>query len=141
MQELSPAYLLEIARTIGNVSAFLGGFAATFIAALLSGKFESRAAVITIAMGTTAAVLLIVAVLATTMLVTILHPEVPTQVLESSSISFGRIIAFLSFILGIYLLLASLGVSGWIQSKTLGRITTIVSLIGFILVTMIITGF
>lgn len=103
MQELPASYLAEIARNIGSVSAFLGGFAATFVAAILSGKFNSRAANITMVAGTFSAILLIVTVLSATMLVVTLHPDAPAQVVKTSvSMSFARMIAFLSFTLGIY---------------------------------------
>ncbi len=141
MQELPASYLAEIARNIAAVSAFLGGFSAAFVAAIISGKFHSRPASVTIFSATLSSILLIVTVLSTTMLVVTLHPDAPTKVVGTSlSMSFARIIAFASFTLGIYLILLALGTSGWIHSRKAGIASTAGAAIGFILVTLIIIG-
>lgn len=44
MPELSPAYLSDLATQIGALSAFLGGFAATFLGTLLALGLKGRMA-------------------------------------------------------------------------------------------------
>jgi hypothetical protein len=93
-----------------------------------------------IACAATASVAFIVAVVASTMLVMALHPHAPANVATGFNVDQGRVLAFLPFALGMYLLLACLGLAGWIRSRRTGRITGVVVVIGMLLITLVVAG-
>jgi hypothetical protein len=140
VQQLPPEYLAEIARQIGFISAFLGGVAATFVVALIGHRDEGRATSWAIGCAAASCVAFIVAVVATTMLAVTLRPDTPATVAASAALMKGRLLSFLSFALGLYLLLASLGLMGWLRSRRMGRVTTSLAVIGALLVTFAISG-
>ena len=131
MMPLAADYLSTIATQIGSVSAFLGGFAATFLAMFLTLGHKSRASTIAIIASTIAAVAFVVAVIATTALVAALHPHAP----HGSAALAGRaqLLMSLSFLAGMLALLVSLGASGWTRSRALGWTTSAIAAIGVVL--------
>jgi hypothetical protein len=136
MQELPPEYLAEIARQIAFVSAFLGGFAATFLGTLLFAPSERRIAAWAISSSAMSACAFIVTVLALSMLVVNLRPDAPAAVVADAGQAVrARIVGFFSFMLGMYSLLASIGLSGWLRSRRLGWLTTMIALVAAILAT------
>lgn len=140
MEQLPAEYLAEIARQIAFVSAFLGGFAATFLATLLFARAEHRMAGWAVAWSALSACSFIVAVLALTMLTIGLDPSMPQNVVTESATLRARLIGFLSFLVGMYALLASLGLSGWLRSRRLGRVTTGIAIVAALLATWTVAG-
>jgi hypothetical protein len=138
MQPLAPAYLAEIARQIGFIGAFLGGVSASFIVALLALPARGRASGWAVACAAAAAVAFIVSVVATTMLVVTLHPDAPAGM--AHHVDRGRAVSLLSFMAGIYLLLGCVGLSGWLRSPRMGRVTAGLAAAGAVLVTISIVG-
>jgi hypothetical protein len=132
MQPLSPAYLSDIAAQTGGLSAFLGGFAATFLGTLLALGVKGRTASAAIGFAVTSAVAFIVAVVGSTATVAALHPEGPGRM---ASAGFAQVVMSLGFVIGLYALLISLGVSGWTRSRGTGWTTSIAAGLGVILVT------
>lgn len=133
MEPLSPAYLSTLAAQLASLSAFLGGFAATFLATLLTLGHQSRLMTVTISFAVISSVAFIVTVVAATMLTAVLHPEAP-RLMATLSASTPQTILTLGFSLGTLSLLASLGCSGWARSRSIGWITTIVALIGAVFI-------
>jgi hypothetical protein len=133
MEPVSHSYISALATQLGTLSAFLGGFAATFLATLLTFDNRSRLITTTIGLAVTSAVSFIVTVVAATTLNAIYHPEAPS-LMASQSASQTRIIMSLGFAIGSLSLLASLGCSGWMRSRGIGWITTIAALVGSILI-------
>jgi hypothetical protein len=72
-----------------------------------------------------AAAAFVVAVVAATMLVTELHPGAPAAVARRGQTGPARLTSVLTFGVGIYALLASLGLSGWARSRRLGLVTSV----------------
>ncbi|MCP4291239.1 MAG: hypothetical protein GY780_05330 [bacterium] len=140
-QSLPADYLAEISRQIAFVSAFLGGFAATFLATLLMVKSEKRIAGWVLGCVAFSASAFIVSVVAAVTLIVVSHPSVPRNVSAGASTAPARVVCILSFVLGIYSLLASVGISGWLRSRNVGLATSISGGLGLILVTWAITGF
>lgn len=132
MEPLSPVYLSDIASQTGGLSAFLGGFSATFMGALLALGARGRAASLTIGFAAVAAVAFIVAVVGSTAVVAALHPAAPGS---SGGAGGPQAIMALAFILGLYALLAALGLSGWNRSRNTGLATSIAAGLGALLVT------
>lgn len=124
MEQLAPEYLTEIGRQIASLSAFLGGFAATFLGTLLTIKSARWQAGWAAGFAAVSAASFAVAVLCATMLTILLHPAAPERVRESANLGPARVIAGLAFLLGMYAMLASLGLSGWIRSRRLGLVSS-----------------
>lgn len=139
MDELSPAYLSAIATQVGGLSAFLGGFAATFLGTLLALGVRGRTASLSIGFAVSSSVSFIVAVVASTALVAVLHPQAPQAVHRVAS-GGARALLTLSFVVGLYALLASLALSGWSRSRRTGLTTTVAAGLGIALVSWMIVG-
>lgn len=122
MTPLAPDYLATLAAQIGNVSAFLGGFAATFLVLFLTFTEKTRAASVAVVSAALASIGFIVTVIATTMLVAVTHPHAPAGALARADI--GRAAMSYSFLIAMIALLVSIGASGWIRSRRLGWTTT-----------------
>jgi hypothetical protein len=130
MDQLAPAYLAAIATQIGSQSAFLGGFAATYLATFLALGHSSRAASWAIGSAAVAAVGFIIAVIASTMLVMVTHPLAPAGAMASAGSA--RLAMGLSFLAALLALLISLGISGWTRSRRMGWVTSGVAAIGVV---------
>jgi hypothetical protein len=139
MNELSPVYLSAIAEQVGALSAFLGGFAATFLAMMLGLAGKGRAASVAIGSAAVSSVAFIVAVVASTALTAVLHPEAPQAVAGDSSAG-ARAMMVLAFLLGLYALLLGLALSGWARSRATGWTTSIAAGIGIVLVSVMLVG-
>lgn len=131
MEPVSAAYLASAATQLGSISAFLGGFSATFLATLLIARHRSRAASVTIGFSATSAVGFIVCVVASTALVAGLHPDAPAAYNTPDYLRRVQAMMTFGFMLGITALLVSVAASGWIRSRTMGSVTTGLSLAGF----------
>ena len=141
MQLLSSNYLVELAQQISFVSAFLGGFSATFLATLVVSDSSKKSTDWSIGCSAFAASCFIVAVISSVMLTVVLHPEAPSNANAESSINIARAVSTLGFVLGVYSLLASVGVSGWIRSRRTGLLTSTFSGLGVFFVTWAMLGF
>lgn len=139
MEALAPAYLSDIAIQIGALSAFLGGFAATFLGTLLALGLKGRTASVAIGFAVVSSVAFIAAVVASTALVALLHPDAPKAVASVSSAG-PRALMTLAFLLGLYALLVSLGISGWTRSRGTGLTTSVAAGLGLVLVTTMLVG-
>jgi hypothetical protein len=130
MNEVSAAYVASAATQLGSISAFLGGFAATFLAALLIVRHRSRAAGATIGLSATASVGFIVCVVGSTALSAGLHPDAPSGPGTRDYLGDVQVVMTLGFMLGVVALLSALGVSGWLRSRPMGGTTTLLSAAG-----------
>lgn len=131
--DLSPVYLSAIAAQTGGLSAFLGGFAATFLGTLLALNVRGRTASTAIGFAAVSSVAFIVAVVGSTAVVAALHPEGPG--FGASSSGGTQAVMTLAFLLGLYALLIALGLSGWSRSRNTGLATSIAAGLGVLLVT------
>ncbi len=125
---LKPEFALEVFRQMAFISALIGGFSFSFIGVLLSIAERQRMINSTIIIAMLAASGMIVCTLGWTMSISFTHqltdienPEMP--------LFLRQLHRFLSliFITSIFLFLVSLGLSGWIRSRTLGIISSIIS--------------
>jgi len=141
MQILDPEYLVEIARQIAFLSAFLGGFSAAFLGSLLVGGPERRAATWATVSAAAAAVSFIVAVIGATTLMMALHPRAPASVAQGTSLVAGRTATVLAFEVGLYALLSAVGASGFLRSRRVGLATLSLAGVGALLATWASLGF
>lgn len=126
MIPLEPDYLTAIATQLGSVSAFFGGFAATMLALFLTVGRKSRGSLVAAHGSAVAAVSFIVAVMASTALVAIAHPDAPPATAARSTTAI-RPLLVISFSIGMIGLLVAIAASGWSHSKAMGWTTSIVS--------------
>ena len=121
--------MAEYYRQFAFVSSVLAGFAFTFYAALLAISAKSRATSWAAFLTVTASTCFLIVTLGTTFSAARvaglsaeaeLPPELAAQQAPLSVL----------FLLGIYLLLASFGLGGWIRSRKLGIVTVVVSILG-----------
>lgn len=141
MDALSPAFLATLGGQVGSLSAFLGGFAATFLVMLLTSDTPSKAARFAVVASALAAVAFIVSAVATTTLVAGAHPDAPAAIAQDAAEGVSRLLVSLCFALGNYALLTAIGCSGWLRSKKLGIATTGLALLGGLGITAIMGGF
>ncbi len=134
MEQVSSAYLSIAAAQLGTLSAFLGGFAATFVATLLISRHSARATGATIGFSAASSVAFIVCVVGATVLVTGLHPEAPAAFNSRSYLNIVNGVMTSAFMIGITALLLALGISGWTRSKVMGWVTTCISVVGILAV-------
>jgi hypothetical protein len=133
MEPVSPQYLNDAATGLSTVTAFLGGFAATYLATLLTLGHQGRVMTAAIASAAVAAVAFIVAVVTSIALTSILHPQAPGSAAAYSPDTM-RATMFGAFFVGILALLLSVGLSGWLRSRALGKITTTIAAAGVVLI-------
>ena len=141
MDQLPAAYLAHIAGQMGFLSAFLGGFAATLLALLLTTSADRRVGTWAAGFCAAAAIAFIASVIASTMLVTVLHPEAPSRLLDQDAVNRARLVSTLGFMLALYCLLITIGLSGWLRSRRTGQITSVLAGFGLVVATWGFAGF
>jgi hypothetical protein len=141
MQPLAPEYLAEIGRQLAALSAFLGGFAAAFLGTLLALQSPRRQVGWAAGAAAVAAAAFTVAVVAATMLAVVLHPAAPGVRNRAAEAGVARVITGLAFFVGLYALLAALGLSGWARSRRLGLVTGSVAGVAAVIATWAVVSF
>ena len=141
MQNLPTTYLLEISRQFAFLGAFLGGFAATFLVTLLGVHANRRSTGWAVGCAAVAAICFVVSAVTAVSITIVLHPAVPANVSAGASVNAGRVISTLGFGLGVYALLAAVGLSGWTRSRRVGLVTSVCAGLGAVLVSWALTGF
>src|SRR3982750_1008964 len=131
-------FIAEIARQLAAVSAFLGGFAATFLGILLQSSSPRRHVGWAAGAAAVASASFILAVIAGTALAIITHPGAPANIATATFLPQVRPLIFVTFALGIYCTLLSLGLSGWIRSRPLGIVTSAAALIAAVVVSLFV---
>src|SRR6188768_269018 len=120
MEPINAEFLAETGRQIAFVSAFLGGFAATFLGILLQSPNSRKHVGWAAGAAAVASASFILAVISGTALALVLHPGAPANVAKATFLPQVRTLILITFASGIYATLLSLGLSGWIRSRALG---------------------
>jgi hypothetical protein len=138
MQSVSAEFLAEMGRQIAFLSAFLGGFAATFLGILLQSPSSRRHVGWAAGAAAVASASFILAVISGTLLAVVLHPGAPPGIAKPTFLPQVRILILITFAFGIYSTLLSLGLSGWIRSRQLGIVTSVAALISAVIVSLLV---
>ncbi|MGH8093278.1 MAG: hypothetical protein ACREIF_07395 [Chthoniobacterales bacterium] len=138
IEPVKAEFFSEIGRQIGFLSAFLGGFAATFLGILLQSPNSRRHVGWAAGAAAVAAASFMVAVIAGTLVVIVLHPGAPPDIAAPEFLPFVRTVILAAFALGIYSNLLSLGLSGWIRSRQLGIVTSLAAFISAVIVSLFV---
>jgi hypothetical protein len=134
MTSLNPDFIGEIARQLTSVSAFLGGFAATFLGILLQSNSTRRHVAWAAGAAAVASASFMISVIAGTLVALVVNPSAPQGFATPQFLPWARQILFVSFAVGIYSNLLSLGLSGWIRSRGLGLVTSIAAFVSAVVV-------
>ena len=129
MKPVDADFIGEIARQLAAVSAFLGGFAATFLGILLQSQSSRRHVGWAAGAAAVASAAFMIAVIAGTLVSLVVNPAAPQGFAAPQFLPWARQILISSFGLGIYANLLSLGLSGWIRSRSLGIVTSSAALV------------
>jgi hypothetical protein len=138
MPPVSAEFLAEMGRQIAALSAFLGGFAATFFGILLQSSDSRRLVGWAAGAAAVASASFILAVIAGTSLALVLHPGAPSGIAKSTFIPQVRTLILIAFTCGIYSILLSLGLSGWIRSRQLGIVTSVAAFVSAVIVWLLV---
>lgn len=128
MEPIPPEYLAYVAPKIAFVSAVVGGFAATFLAQLVTTTEGKRLAEWSTGSAAFSAVLFTVATISSTRIAMNTYLSAPAD--ATASIAVELVMTFVGFVFGIYTLLLAIGLSGWIRSRRLGIVTSLVAILG-----------
>lgn len=138
MQPMNAEFLAEMGRQIAFLSAFLGGFAATFLGVLLQSPSSRRHVGWAAGAAAVASASFLIAVISGTLFAVVLHPGAPLGIANPTFLPQVRTLMLITFALGIYSILLSLGLSGWIRSRQLGIVTSVAALISALIVSLLV---
>ena len=138
MQAVNAEFLAETGRQIASLSAFLGGFAATFFGILLQSPNSRRRVGWAAGAAAVASASFILAVISGTTLALVMHPGAPPGIAKPTFLPQVRSLILIAFSCGIYSILLSLGLSGWIRSRQLGIVTSVAALVSAAIVTLLV---
>ena len=80
----------------------------------------------------------ILAVISGTALAIVFHPGAPPDIAKPEFVPQVRALIVITFALGIYSSLLSLGLSGWTRSRPLGIVTSLAALISAVIVSLFV---
>ena len=133
---MSNEQLLGIMEQLILLSAFLGGFSATFLAAILAVNPSSSNKVANwiIVASALAACCFIVCATSSIAVVNGIEARVADGENAFESVKLIRLTSGLSALLGVFSLLISIGLSGWLRNKQTGRATTFIAIVAIFIV-------
>ena len=139
MHPLNAEFLGETGRQIAFVSAFLGGFAATFLGILLQSPNSRRHVGWAAGAAAVASASFILAVISGTTLALVMHPGAPPGIAKPTFLPQVRSLILVAFTCGIYSILLSLGLSGWIRSRQLGIVTSVAAFVSAVIALLLVS--
>ncbi len=142
----TPEALADLFRQLAFISALVGGSAFAFLGTLLTAAARSRIVEWTAGMTLGTAAALIVCVVGWTLMASQVMLTVPKQTSGEPiqfpvalNIMHGRL--SLLMIVGILLFLASLSLSGWVRSRSLGIVSTVIGLLAAVALMFVLSPF
>ena len=137
MVEIPLAYFNKLATQVLFISALLGGFSLAVIVSLLNNKHTDRITTTIFKTATVSTASFLISIFAMTRIMLMTTEGFPGKVTDAS-IMFPRLVGTLGFFIGIVALIILVSLSGWVKSKSLGRFTTILGIIAFIIVLLML---
>ena len=138
MEEMSFEYWNKLADQIIVISSLLGGFSIAVIANLLVSNANTRLAKNIMKSAVLAASFFLVSVFAMTKVLMMTTNGFPLEVTEGD-FKISSLVGGIAIILGIMSLLTLIALSGWTKSKQMGKFTTVVGILTFILIVLMLT--
>jgi hypothetical protein len=122
---MTPEMMIEVFRQLAFISAVIGGFIFGFIAVFLTASSRKRAAGWTAVLALASAVGFLICVLGWTLGVPVLHMVISAPqngslaALSDPLPGLHRLLSGI-FVFSMFLFIISLGISGWVRSRTVG---------------------
>tara|TARA_R100001369_G_scaffold89931_1_gene128167 strand:+ start:507 stop:923 length:417 start_codon:yes stop_codon:yes gene_type:complete len=138
MGEMSFEYWNKLADQIIVISSLLGGFSIAVIANLLVSNANTRLAKNIMKSAVLAASFFLVSVFAMTKVLMMTTNGFPLEVTEGD-FKISSLVGGIAIILGIMSLITLIALSGWTKSKQMGKFTTVVGILTFILIVLMLT--
>ncbi len=127
MSEIPFEYWNQLANQTILISSLLSGFSITVIVSLLVSDKANRLTNFMLIIATLAASSFLIAVFAMTRVVLMTTEGYPIQV-SSKDLFYPRVTGSMCFFLGILFLILVISMAGWIKSKKVGLITSMIGL-------------
>lgn len=131
--EISLEYWNTMAQQIVLISSLLGGFSISVIASLLAYESKNRFVEYTLKFATVAAGSFLACLFCWTDVIMVTTEGYPTPT-GQSDIAISKSIGLITFFLGIVSLCLVISFAGWIKSKSMGRFTSIVGFVTFLII-------
>ena len=138
MEEMSFEYWNKLADQIIVISSLLGGFSIAVIANFLVSDTNTRLMRNIMKVAVLAASFFLVSVFAMTKVLMMTTDGFPLNMTEGD-LMVPSIIGGMTLLFGIMSLITMISLSGWTKSKKMGRFTTVVGVLTFILILMMLT--
>ena len=124
MNQIKANYALAVAEQMSLVGVFLGAIAVTILIAFIVFKPADKLVNWIVGISALGGCSLLISVVASLRLIIALHPEFPSpETTSPSEISLLWKSMVASYGVGVLCLAASIGLSGWLRSKTTGMAT------------------
>lgn len=133
LANLSFEYWNELSRQFILISTFLGGFSLAVLATLLVENDLTKIKKVIFKAAAISAAAFLIAIFGMTKILLMTTEGYPLEA-SHSKIIFPRIVSFFTFVIGIASQITIVALSGWTQSKALGRFTTVIGVIAFLLI-------
>jgi uncharacterized membrane protein YhdT len=139
---ISPESYAEICKQLAFISALLAGFSFTFIGVLLTHESDKKIINWVIGFSISSIAGFLVCALAWTLSASrmAIYGEMSIKELPVMFINMHRILSF-TFILCFFLFVITLGLSGWIRSRILGIISSIIALFSAVFFIWLLSNF
>lgn len=139
MPKVPIEYWNALSSQILLISALLGGFSIAIIANLLVSEKDSKIINQTFRLTIGAAASFMVSLFAMTQIYLQTTPGFPGEAF-GDGFNFARISGFISFLIGIFCVMAVLAKSGFAKSKSMGVFTTVISLVALVTILFMMVG-
>ena len=135
MIELSLEYSNKLASQMIVINSLLAGFSIAVIANLLISETNNRLMSAIMRFTTVAASSFLITLFAMTKIMMMTTKGYPFKV-TNDALMLPRIVGMVFFFLGLVSLMTIISLSGWTKSKNMGRFTTFVGVLTFILIVL-----
>ena len=126
MQEIKASYAVAAAEQMSFIGAFLGGVSVTILVTIVVFTSSKNSVTWIIGTSTLAACSLLISVIASTRLIIALHPDI-SFVPSPAKIDLLWKAMIASYGIGVLSLIVSIGLSGWIRSRSSGLVTSLIA--------------
>ncbi|MCI4669940.1 MAG: hypothetical protein MRZ79_17520 [Bacteroidia bacterium] len=137
MTEASIGYWNELANQLIFLSALLGGFSLAVIVSLLAEKSDTRVHTNLFRAAAFSAASFLISIFAMTKILLMTTKGFPfAGNITGNDLIIPRLVGMITFITGIFSMIAIISLSGWVKSKRMGRFTSILGSIALLLILM-----
>lgn len=136
MEKISFEYWNELTTQFLLINSLLAGFSITIVATLLVYDSKSKIVNTIFRIATFSVLCFIVAIFANTTLKMMTTTGYPLEFKENKFFT-ARVVAGVSFLLGIISMISMMSLSGWVKSKKIGWFTTLIGVVAFIIIMVV----